>query len=426
MNKSVDVYERKDCRICLSTNLSSVMTLTASPPGNNFVSLEEKNQNEDTFPLQLNFCKDCFHLQLGHIVDPKFLFQNNYSYVSSTSEVFVKHLKDYSNHASHYLGLTEESFVVDIGSNDGACLQGFKDKGMQVLGIDPAISVAEIAINNGIETIPDFFSEAVAQSILKSHGRANLVTSHNACAHIDNLDEIIKGVKCLMSDDGVFIMEVGYFLDVFKNKWFDTIYHEHLDFHTVAPLKELFKRFDMEIFRVEMIAPQGGSIRVFTQKKGGIFKIDSSVEDAVFVESEEGLQDINSLRRFDNEIKQVGQEFKNLILNQKSKGSSIAAYGAPTKATTLCYHFGVEKDLIDFIADDNPLKQGLLSPGKHIPVLSSDAIYEKKPDFIVILAWNFAESIMNKHIRYLEAGGAFILPMPEPRIITKITHRNIL
>ena len=297
---------------------------------------------------------------------------------------------------------------------------------MRVLGIDPAISVAEIAINKGIETIPDFFSEEVAKSILKSHGKANLVTSHNACAHIDDLDEIIRGVKTIMNHNGVFIMEVGYFLDVFKNKWFDTIYHEHLDFHTIAPLKQLFNRFNMEIFRVEMIAPQGGSIRVFTQKKDGIFQIDSSVEDAVYLESREGLQDIGSLRMFDNEIKQIGKEFKKLIHEQKSMGSSIAAYGAPTKATTLCYHFGIEKDLIDFIVDDNPLKQGMLSPGKHIPVLSSDAIYEKKPDFIVILAWNFSESIMKKHIEYLESGGAFILPMPEPRIITKVNHGNIL
>jgi|TARA_B100001540_G_C15812695_1_gene645450 SAM-dependent methyltransferase len=426
MKSSADYFEREDCRMCLSKDLSLAVTLTASPPGNNFIKNDESEIEEQEFPLQLKFCNQCFHVQLAHIVDPKFLFQNNYSYVSSTSAVFVKHLADYSNHVTDFLGLSNDSFVVDIGSNDGACLKGFKKKGMSVLGVDPAREVADIAIKNGIETIADFFSLDIAKMITKNYGKADLVTSHNACAHIDDLDQIINGVRELMRYDGVFIMEVGYFLDVFKNKWFDTIYHEHLDFHTVAPLKRLFERFGMEIFRVERISPQGGSIRVFSQNKKGKYEIESSVDNLIKLEEEEGLQDISSLENFDKEINIIGQKFKKLLSEQKSQGASIAAYGAPTKATTLCYHFGIGPEFIDFIVDDNPLKQGMLSPGKHIPVLSSEQIYEQKPDFVVILAWNFAESIISNHEKYLMEGGKFILPMPEPRIISNNTIGNPL
>jgi len=426
MKTTIDFFERKDCRMCLSKDLSVVVTLTPSPPGNNFIKHYEADIEEEEFPLQLKFCNQCFHLQLAHIVDPKFLFQNNYSYVSSTSDVFVKHLNDYSNHAINFLGLSDDSFIVDIGSNDGACLKGFKNKGMKVLGVDPAKEVVAIANKNGIETIPEFFSLDLAKIITETHGKVDLVTSHNACAHIDDLDQIISGVRELMKDDGVFIMEVGYFLDVFKNKWFDTIYHEHLDFHTVAPLKKLFERFDMEIFRVERISPQGGSIRVFSQNKKGAYEIESSVENLIKLEKEEGLQEISSLENFDDEINIMGKKFKKLLSEKKSQGSSIAAYGAPTKATTLCYHFGIGPEFIDFIVDDNPLKQGMLSPGKHIPVFNSEQIYEQKPNFVVILAWNFAESIIKNHKKFLQEGGKFILPMPEPRIISNNTNGNPL
>ena len=417
MSFNTQCIQRVDCRVCRSDNLERVIELTPTPPGNNFLHEKDLGQKEELFPLNLNFCKDCYHLQLGHIVDPKFLFQNNYSYVSATSEVFVKHLKDYADYISDFLNLNNKSFVVDIGSNDGTCLKGFKEKGMSVLGIDPARHIAEAASLNGIETIANFFSYGVAQNILKSSGKADLITSHNACAHIDDLDEIIKGVSFLLKENGVFIMEVGYFLDVFTHRWFDTIYHEHLDFHTVAPFERLFARVGMEVIGVQRIAPQGGSIRVMTQKRGGKFQRDASVDVLISLERELGFDKAETLEEFDRKISSVRKKLQTLVRAIKAEGKTIAGFGAPTKATTLMGHFGLDETVLDFIVDDNPLKQNLYTPISHIPILAADALYTLRPDYVIVLAWNFAEPIIKAHKMYSQSIGKFILPMPNPYIV---------
>jgi len=410
-------YERKTCRVCESENIETVVKLASSPPGNNFVSKDNLNIQEEEFPLELRFCNDCFHIQLGHVVDPEFLFQNNYSYVSSTSEVFVEHLSNYADHVISRFNLSPSSFVVDIGSNDGTCLSFFKEKKIKVLGVDPATEIAALATKNGLETLACFFNKQIAERIVKTHGKSDLVTSHNACAHIDDLASVIEGVEILLEDEGVFVMEVGYFVDVFENKWFDTIYHEHVDFHTIYPLVTLFNRFQMEIFRVERISPQGGSIRVMVQKTGGPHYVEDSVEELIALESDLGLHDSKSLKSFEETINKLRKDFRTLIDSIKREGKSIAAFGAPTKATTLCHHFDINNSDIDFIVDDNPLKQGLFSPGTHIPVYDPKKIYEVKPDYLLILAWNFASPIMKNHAIYEQTIGSFILPMPIPRIV---------
>ena len=410
-------YKKNCCRVCGSLNIKQSLKLTPTPPGNNFLSEGNLNKFEETFPLELYFCEDCNHIQLGHVVDPEFLFQNNYSYVSSTSTGFVKHLQTYSDIITKRINLTEKSFIIDIGSNDGTCLNFFKQKNMQVLGVDPAEEVTQIANNNGIKTLNEFFNKDIAERIRMEYGHADLITSHNACAHIDDLRGVIDGVDVLMNDASIFVMEVGYFLDVFQNKWFDTIYHEHVDFHTVAPLKGLFKSYGMEIFDVERIEPQGGSIRVMVQRENGHFLIEDNVDKLIELEAEFGLNKIETFKDFENEINSIKFKFTNLLKDLKQSGKSIAAFGAPTKATTLCYHFDIDSEDVEFIVDDNPLKQGLYSPGKHIPVLDSSSIYERKPDVLIILAWNFAEEIMKKHKRYGDDIGKFLLPMPEPRLV---------
>ena len=415
--KQGDYFKKSNCRICESESLKRVVELTPTPPGNNFLKKEEIGNEEREYPLELYFCRDCYHIQLGHVVDPSFLFQNNYTYVSGTSSVFVEHLKNYAEYVVNLFNIKTNSLIVDIGSNDGTCLKHFKDLGMNVLGIDPAEEIAKIASSRGIETINDFFSENLARDIVKDYGKAKLITSHNACAHIDDLGGVIAGVEALLDDDGIFIMEVGYFVDVFENKWFDTIYHEHLDYHTVNPLDKLFHRFNMELFRVERVSPQGGSIRVMSQKKSGPHTKDTSVNKLISLEKELGLTQSKTLNNFEHQINQVRNAFIELISKLKKEGKSIAAFGAATKATTLIFHFQIEKEDIDFIVDENPLKQNVYSPGKHIPVYSAEKIYEEKPDFLVILAWNFAEAIMKNHKKYSDLGGSFILPMPDPKIV---------
>jgi SAM-dependent methyltransferase len=403
--------------MCLSEDIQKVMELTPTPPGNNFLEKHEIGQSEPKYPLDLYFCNLCHHLQLGHVVDPVILYQNDYSYVSGTSAQFVAHLSDFANYMMDRFELQPGGMVVDIGSNDGTCLGFFKSLGMNVLGVDPATNIADRATASGINTIADFFSLDLSKKVKQDYGSANLITSHNACAHIDDLDSVISGVQHLLADDGLFSMEVGYLYDVYTNTWFDTIYHEHLDYHSVEPLSYLFSRFDMEIISIQRIAPQGGSIRVITQKIGGKYKKDNSENELMNLEKQTGLDKPETFIDFERHINTVRDDL-NILLNKiKKTGKRIAGFGAPTKATTLMNHFGIGKDHLDFIVDDNPLKQGLYTPGTHVPVFSAEAIYEEKPDYVLILAWNFSEPIMKNHNRYLTQGGKFILPMPIPKIV---------
>jgi SAM-dependent methyltransferase len=410
-------YFRDTCRMCDSNQLTKIIGLTPTPPGNDFLTESELGINEFEYPLDLYFCLDCYHVQLGHVVDPKILYQKNYTYVSGTSSEFVLHLKTFAQKMIKDYKLKSENLVIDIGSNDGTCLSFFKEAGLRVLGIDPAQDIAQNATKNGIETIGDFFSYDLAINLKRDYGGAKLITSHNACAHIDDLLDIVKGVNHLLENDGVFVVEVGYFVDVYNNTWFDTIYHEHLDFHTLAPFEKLFKRVGMEMIGAERISPQGGSIRIFSQKLGGKLKKDSSIGNLIALENSLGLNQVETFHKFNKKINVVKKDLKKLVKELKNQGKTIAGFGAPTKATTLMQHFDLNAEVLDFIVDDNPLKQGLYSPISHIPIFSSDVLYDLKPDYVLILAWNFAKPIMNAHIKYSTEIGQFIVPMPSPQII---------
>lgn len=412
-----DYYFRSTCRMCNAGSLEKFLELTPTPPGNRPLKETELNRVEATYPLELYHCSQCKHIQLGHIVDPRILYQKNYTYVSGTSKHFTQHLEVYANTVVDKFQLEPSDLVLDIGSNDGTCLKFFKSLGMKVLGVDPASNIALKATNSGIETISDFFSYALATQIKKKHGSVKFITSHNACAHIDQLDDIIRGVGHLLADDGVFSLEVGYFLDVYQNVWFDTIYHEHLDYHTVGPFEYLFSRLGMEIISAERISPQGGSIRVMAQKKGGKYKRDNSVDQLVKVEQEVGLHKLETFESFGAHILQVKKQLHQLLSQLKQQGKSIAGYGAPTKSTTLLMHFQLGCDFLDFIVDDNPLKQGLFTPGTHIPIYSVEMLFEQQPDYVLILAWNFADPIMRANAKFTEKGGRFIVPMPVPQIV---------
>lgn len=414
-----DFYRRVRCRMCVSGNLEKVVTLTPTPPGNNFVAQSELGMREPSYPLELNFCRECHHVQLGHVVDPSILYQNHYSYVSATSSRFVEHLRGYAEETVRGFDLKPGALVVDIGSNDGTCLRFFRDAGMKVLGVDPAKEIARRAAESGIETIGDFFSHELAVRLREQYGPAALITSHNACAHIDHLDDVIRGVRHWLADDGLFISETGYLLDVYENVWFDTIYHEHLDYHTVAPFKYLFARTGMEAVGVQRVSPQGGSIRVIAQRSGGPRGNDGSVDALIALEIQNKLDRAETFVDFGRRIDEVGAKLRSLIGALKADGKTIAGYGAATKATTLLAHFQMGRNELDFIIDDNPLKQGLFSPATHIPVLSPEELDRRRPDYVLILAWNFAEPIIAMHQRYANEGGRFIVPMPVPRIVER-------
>jgi len=411
-------YERKDCRLCRSTDLVRVMNFAPTPPGNQFLTLEESEQEEVTFDLYVMHCQNCTHLQLGVVVDPEILFQRDYKYVSGTSPVFVQHFKDYAGWILDTYGIAENGLVVDIGSNDGTGLRCFKDLGYRVLGVDPATEIAKEATAQGIPTWGEFFNSQVVKKICDLHGRAAFITSHNTCAHVDDLEDLMRGVQMLLADDGVFVFEVGYAVDVYDHAYFDTIYHEHVDFHSVKPLVMFFDRLDMTVVDVVRVSTQGGSIRVAVRKKSSPnLQISDRVQACLNLEREKRFQDPGTFLEFSQRIDKIGAELRQSLNELLGAGKRIAAYGAPTKSTTLLTHFGIGRDQIEYIVDDNPKKQGLVSPIHHIPVVSNDVLKSDPPDFLLILAWNFAEPIMANNHEFAQRGGQFILPMPEVKVV---------
>ena len=391
-----------------------MLALKPTPPANAFVPEPCITTTQEAFPLDVCFCRTCKHIQLLDVVDPTILF-DDYPYVSGTSPVFVRHFEDYAAEMVQRFALNRGDLVVDIGSNDGTLLRPFKAAGMTVLGVDPARSIAAAASADGIETLPAFFTSDTATDIRSQYGAAKCITANNVFAHIDDLAGTADAVRGLLAPSGVFVFEVSYFVDVYEKTLFDTIYHEHLDYHTVGPLQQFFAAHGLDLFAAERIDTHGGSLRGFVQLEGGEHA-RRGVDALIEVETALCLYREETLRAFSARIDAVGQELRAVLAELANKGKRIAGYGAPAKATTLMHHFGIGKEQIEFIVDDNPLKQGLYSPGLYVPVLPSSAITEREPDYLLILAWNFADPIIDKCTDYAARGGRFIVPLPKVKV----------
>ena len=406
-------HNRRDtCRLCGQTDLAQVLSLEPTPPANAVVPENRLEEKQARYPLDIFFCNKCYHVQMLDVIDPAELFED-YVYVSGTSPVFVAHFREYADYIVENYNPNKQTLIFDIGSNDGTFLNNFKEKGFPVLGIDPAQKIASQATARGIETLVGFFDKTIALQIRDKHGLASVISANNVFAHIDDLNEIIEGVKVLLAKTGIFVFEVSYLVDVFEKTLFDTIYHEHLAYHAVNPLIAFFSGHKMDLIDTTRVNSHGGSIRGIVQNSCAGRPVFSSVSKLSKLEKMIKLDRVETYYDFAERINNLKKQLLQVLINKKAIGKKIAAFGAPAKATTLMYHFGIGPEIIDFIVDDNPLKQGLYSPGMHIPIVSSAAIYEKRPDYIIILAWNFAESIMEKHRAFQKAGGQFIVPLPQ-------------
>ncbi len=404
-----------ECRVCKNKNLSQVLSFGPTPLANAFLSYKEIDSPEYYYPLDVYFCENCSFLQLGHVISPIVLF-GNYVYVSSTSPVFVNHFKKFADEVFPRFLLNKKSLVIDIGSNDGILLKPFKSLGTRVLGIEPASHIAKIAEKEEIETVSEFFSVKLARKIVKNTGRAKVVTATNVFAHIDDLDEVINGVKILLEDDGVFIIEAPYLIDFLEKRYFDLVYHEHLSYWSIKSLVKLFNRLDMTVFDVQKVDVHGGSIRVFIKKDKSFHKVRKSVKTFLSLEKKAKLDKKQTYLNFANLILENRVKLMDLLTKLKLKNKKIVGYGAPAKGNTLLNYFKIGIDMLDYIVDDSPFKQGLYTPGTHIPVVSSNKLKEENPDYILILAWNFAKSIMHKYSWFEKNGGRFIIPAPTPKI----------
>ncbi|MFA7249541.1 MAG: class I SAM-dependent methyltransferase [Dehalococcoidia bacterium] len=410
---------REVCRLCDSPRLDFALSITATPPANALVPADQLDAHETEYPLDVYVCADCGHAQLLGIVDPRALF-SHYLYVSGTSPVFVDHLRAYAEDVVTAYAVPRDSLVVEVGSNDGTFLRCFQQLGMRVLGVDPAANIAAEASAAGIPTVNAFFTPELAAELRTRHGAASLVVANNVFAHIDDLHGVFEGVRTLLAPDGMLVFEVGYFVAVAGGTLFDTIYHEHLSYHTVRPLIPFLARHGLELFDVQRNLSQGGSIRVFAQPAGAGRTVTSRVAELCTLEEHElGAHPLVGARRLGERIERARAALTSLLGELRAQGRRAAAYGAPAKATTLMYHFGLTRDAIPYIVDDNPRKQGLFTPGLHVPVVAADVLRdpERRPEYLLILAWNFADSIIQNNGWFAEAGGRWIIPLPELRIV---------
>lgn len=406
---------RSNCRLCEQSGLDLVLPLEKTAPADAFVSKDNLGELQETYPLDLFLCRSCGHAQLLDVVDPDILF-GKYTYETKNSPGLIEHFRNYADDITRLANLSEGSFAVDIGSNDGTLLRFLQEKGLRVLGVDAAVEIAKKATESGIETIGGYFTSQLAHQLREQRGAAHLITANNVFAHADELADIAEGIRILLASDGVFVFEVSYLADLVYGKVFDYIYHEHLCYHSVRPLQLFLAKHGLELIDVMQIGTKGGSLRCIAQIAKGPREISPHVEALIQQEAKQGLQSPEVFKDLANQLDSIKNELHVLLEELKSKGKKVAGYGASATVTTLLYHFDLAQ-YIDFVVDDNIVKQGLYTPGHHIPVFSSEALYEKKPDCVVILAWRFADLILKRHQKFLEKGGQFIVPLPKIQIM---------
>ena len=406
-----------NCRMCDSNNLIEYLDLGFTPPADQFRTKEELFLPEISYPLRVNLCKKCGLSQLSHTVNPSVLFQYDYLYESSTTKTGQKHWDEFSRKVVDRLELSPKSLVVDIGSNDGTLLKFFKEKGMRVIGVDPAPNIVKIANEkNKIKTICDFFNSSVVKKIRQEAGQADVITGTNVFAHIDDLNSLMKAVKSLLTNTGVFIFESPYFQNLINQLQYDTIYHEHLSYLSLKPLIPFFAKFGMEVFAVEESSIHGGSFRVYVGKKN-IRPIDSSVFKIIKQEKKNRLHEVDTMNEFTARVYGNRKKLNRLVDGLIHKGKKIAAVSAPAKGMTLLNFCGLTNRQLMFVSEKSRLKINRYTPGGHIPIISDKDFIKMKPDYALLLAWNFSKEIMSNLKEFSDNGGRFIIPIPEPKII---------
>ena len=370
-------------------------------------------ENDETFPLEVFFCHGCGLVQLGEAVDPKIMFKE-YLYTSGVSTAFRNHLELFAKKLVDRFSPNEEDLVIDIASNDGTLLQFFRNSGLRVLGIEPS-NIANIAKENGIQTVNDFFNETVAKQILETNGQAKIITITNAFAHIKDLDSVMKGVKALLKEDGIFVSESQYLVDIIEKLEYDTIYHEHLRYYCLKPLIQLFEKYNMEVFDCERISSHGGSIRVYVALKERFTKSEN-VQKILEHEERLKLSSIETYQEFARKIHDNKTKLISLLSKIKADGHKIVGISAPARSNTILNFCNINSENLEYIAEKSVLKIGKFTPGSHIPVVDDKQLVSDQPDFALLLSWHLSDSIIPK-IRNDGFKGKIIIPLPEPKII---------
>jgi SAM-dependent methyltransferase len=410
------IYKRETCRLCDSSDLDCVVPLREIPivtPNVDATNAARQfaGVQDLSVPLALYACRGCRHLQLLDVVSPDVQY-NNFSYTTSISLGLPEHFRKFAGEVIDAVGASPGSLVLEIGSNDGTLLRAFKERGMKVLGVDPAKKIAARATESGIPTLATFFTEKLAHQIRTEHGSAQIIIANNTFANIDDLMDFAAAVRAALAPSGVFVFETSYGADVVEKTLIDTVYHEHLSYFMVAPLDRYFAQHGFELIDVQHIWTKGGSIRGTVQHSGGPRRRSSAVDEMIAEETRLGFGGMAPFRKMNADLAILKNDLAELVVRRRTAGKRIAGYGASVGAVTLVQQFELGA-VLEFIADDNPLCEFVAGADYRIPVASSDLIYERNPDSIIILAWRYADPIVSKHARYLARGGEFIVPVPK-------------
>lgn len=399
------------CRSCGSTETKEILDLGLQPLANNLLRPGDLGQDEPRFPLRLTICRACWLLQISDLVPPASLF-SEYLYFSSNSDEMLGHARAAAERYLEEFELGPRSLVAEIASNDGYMLKNFQASGVPCLGIEPAKNIARVTQKMGIETIVDYFGAELARQRAAGGEQADLILGNNVFAHAPNTNDFVAGLRHFLKPNGRIVLEFPYAADFIEKVEFDTIYHEHVFYFSLTALRPLFVRHGLSIFHCERIRIHGGSLRLFVGRLGD-YPEAPSVTALLEEEHEKGMDRMDYYCGFARRVRDLKSELSRLLNGLKSEGRSIAAYGASAKGSTLLNYFGLGRETLDFVADRSPQKQGRLTPGTHLPVLPPDQLARRKPDYTLLLTWNFKEEILRQQENYRSTGGRFIIPIPE-------------
>ena len=405
--------KRKNCRICFSKKLFRCLNFGTMPLAGGFLKKKDL-PNEKLYPLSVVFCKSCSAVQILENISSNILFKD-YRFISSTTKTLSQHFIKYAKSVKKKF-LKKNSFVVEFGSNDGVLLKPFKDLGVHAVGVEPATNIAKIAKRKGLTVINDFFNLRVAKKIRKKFNYADLICANNVFAHMDNIHEPMRGIKFLLKKDGVFVFEVHYLVNLLKQYQFDMIYHEHFMYHSLMALKTLFKKYKMNIFDVKKVYTHSGSIRVFAQNLPGKRKQSANIRKMIKEEKKMGIDKINIYKNFDTQINDKKTKLIKILKKLKKQKKIIAGYGASGRASMMINFYKIE-NFIDYVFDESRERIGRMIPGTKIPIINSQNINKKKPDYAVMFAYNYKKEILDKEKQFVKSGGRFIIPLPEPKIV---------
>ena len=407
-----------NCRFCKTALTDVFIDLVNSPASNSFLTREQLNEPETFYPLKVFTCPKCFLVQVDEYKKSDAIFNSDYVYFSSFSTTWLQHSRKYTEEMVRRFGFDDKSLVVEVASNDGYLLQYFKEKQIPVLGIEPTANTAKAAMEKGIDTVVDFFGVRLATRLAAENKKAHLLLGNNVLAHVPDIVDFVGGMKILLKDQGIITMEFPHLMQLVDNNQFDTIYHEHFSYLSFYTVQQIFRSQGLELFDVEELPTHGGSLRIYARHAADDTKpVGPRVGALLEKETAKGMTTLAYYDNFQTKALDVKYALTAFLIEQKKANKKVAAYGAAAKGNTLLNYCGIKSDLIDFVVDANPHKQGKWLPASHIPVLTESVLRQQRPDYVIILPWNLREEITQQLSYIKEWGGRFVIPIPRLEIL---------